>query len=597
MMRLLVVALIIWSVSARAEPEHAKHQLGNVSFPVTCNAQAQRRFNIATAWLHSFEYEDAKKEFQAAAAEDPQCAMAYWGVAMSNFHPLWAPPTPLELLESNAAIEKAMKLFSRTKREQEFIKAIDTFYSGADKLGHAVRIMAYVKAMERLYLNYPDDDEAAVFYALSLIAAGTLDADKDYARENEAAAILNGVLARQPRHPGVAHYLIHGYDYPALAHFALPAARIYSGIAPASAHAQHMPSHIFTRMGLWGEAVQSNLAAEAAAQTYARTHGLAGAWDEQLHAIDYLAYAYLQLGQEENARRVLERLSAIQRVDPPNFKVAFTLSAVPARFALERRAWSEAAALELPQNAHKIVPLEKFGWALANIHFARAVGAARSGDIEAARRETALLEQIRKQLPAKPGEYDWGLQVEIQRQISTAWLTWAEGQTAQAVTIMKQAALLDEATEKHPVTPGSILPAREQVGELLLALDKPGDALAEFEASLNRAPGRFNSILGAARAARHSGKIEKAKEYYAKLVLLKSTGGGERIELGESVDFLGAAQRISAPQQQERIGHEVSFEQCGRHAHIPQSNSCALSDSEQGAKATLVMNWLLTLHF
>lgn len=541
MIKLLVVALLASAVPTQSEPDHTDHQLGNVSFPVTCNTEAQRRFNTATAWLHSFEYEEAEKEFLAAAADDPECTMAYWGVAMSNFHPLWAPPTHPELLKGKAALEKAKKTTLKSMREQELINAISIFYERADTLDHGVRTMAYVAAMERVHLSYPDDDEAAVFFALALIAAGTLDADKNYAREIEAAAILNGVLARQPEHPGVAHYLIHGYDYPALAHLALPASRVYANIAPASAHAQHMPSHIFTRIGLWNEAVRSNLAAEAAAITYAKTHALPGAWDEQLHAIDYLAYGYLQLGQEGKAKLVLERMSAIQRVDPPNFKVAFTFSAVPARFALERRAWREAAFLELPKNSHEAVPWEKFGWARANIHFARAVGAARMGDVRAAQLETAFLEEIRKQLPAKPGEYDWGLQVEIQRQIAAAWLAAAEGQKAHAVTLMQQAARLDEVTEKHPVTPGSILPAREQVGELLLVLERPAEALAEFEASLNRVPGRFNSILGAARASKFSGNIAKAKKYYSKLALLKSSDGGDRIEVEEAVDFLANA--------------------------------------------------------
>ena len=266
-----------------------------------------------------------------------------------------------------------------------------------------------------------------------------------------------------------------------------------------------MPSHIFTRRGLWKEAVKSNIAAEAAAISYAKSHNMPGAWDEQLHAIDYLAYGYLQLGQTADARRVLKRMLAIRRVDPPNFKVAYTFSAVPARFALERRAWREAANLELSHSVKKIVAWEKFGWAKANIHFARAVGAARLGDVAAARIETNKLAEIRKQLVAKKGEYDWGTQVEVQHQIAAAWLAAAEGETAKAVELMRQAAILDEATEKHPVTPGSILPAREQVGELLLQLQNPSEALVEFEASLARAPNRLNSLRGAARSAALAG--------------------------------------------------------------------------------------------
>ena len=537
----LLVASILAATPVQAEPGHADHKLGSVTFPISCNAEAQRHFTLATAWLHSFEYEEAENEFAAAAKADPGCAIAQWGVAMSNYHPLWAPPTASELLKGSTALAQARRIVAKTARERDYIKAISAFYENADKLDHGARTMAYADVMERLHLSYPDDVEASVFYALALIAVGTIDADDSYAREKKAAGILNRVLARQPDHPGVAHYLIHGYDFPALAHLALPAARAYAGIAPASAHAQHMPSHIFTRMGLWDEAVRSNLAAESAAKAYAKAHGLPGAWDEQLHSIDYLAYGYLQLGQEANARAVVERMSAIRRVDPPNFKVAYAFSAVPARFALERRAWDEAASLELPPASRQALSWDRFSWAEANIHFARAVGAARTGNLDAARRETGRLEEIRRQLPAKKGEYDWGQQVEIQRQIAAAWLASAEGHAADAVTRMRQAAELDEATEKHPVTPGSILPAREQVGELLLASGSPTEALAAFEASLHRAPGRFNSILGAARAARLSKNMTKAMEYYAKLALLASASDGARRELDDAKAFLAHA--------------------------------------------------------
>ncbi len=509
----LLAALILAATPAHAQLDHSQHKLGTVEFPISCNAEAQRQFNVATAWLHSFEYEEAENGYLAAATADARCAMAQWGVAMSNLHPLWAPPSASELQKGVSALDEARRIGTTTKRERDFIDALSTFYDNAETLDHGERMLAYVGAMKRLYLSDPNDAEAAIFYSLALIAAGTIDDDDTYAREVEAAGILNRILARQPDHPGVTHYLIHGYDYPALAHLALPAARAYAGIAPDSAHAQHMPSHIFTRLGLWDEAIRSNLAAEAAAIAYAMAHGMAGAWDEQLHALDYLAYGYLQLGQERNARTVLERLNAIERVDPPNFKVAYAFSAVPARFALERRQWDEAAALELSPAARNAVPWARFPSAEANIHFARAIGAARNGDIAAARRETARLQAIREQLPARNGEYDWGKQVEIQRQIAAAWLASAEGQTDQAVTLMREAANLDEATEKHPVTPGAILPAREQVGELLLASGRPAEALAEFEASLRHTPGRFNSILGAARAAELSGDTAKARQY------------------------------------------------------------------------------------
>ena len=534
MRSLVLAALILAATPVQAQQQHAGHKLGTVDFPISCNAEAQRQFNVATAWLHSFEYEEAQNTYLAAATADPRCAMAQWGVAMSNLHPLWAPPSPAELRKGANALDRARLIGATTKRERDFIEALSVFYSSADKLDHGTRTLAYSDKMERLHRSYPADEEAAVFYALALIAAGTIDDDKTYARETSAAKILNRVLARHPNHPGVAHYLIHGYDYPALAHLALPAARAYAGIAPASAHAQHMPSHIFTRLGLWDESIRSNLAAEAAAKAYATAHGMAGAWDEQLHAIDYLVYGYLQLNQERNARSVLERMNAIQRVDPPNFKVASTFSAVPARFVLERRRWDEAAALELSPSARKAIPWDRFTWAEANIHFARAIGAAHNGDIAAARLETDRLQAIREQLPAKKGEYDWGKQVEIQRQIAAAWLAGAEGRPEQAITLMREAATLDEATEKHPVTPGAILPAREQVGELMLAFGRPAEALAEFEASLRRTPGRYNSILGAAQAAKLSGNIAKARLYRSMLRMLGLAHTGKRRKLRDA---------------------------------------------------------------
>ncbi|WP_332764030.1 hypothetical protein [Phenylobacterium sp.] len=524
-MKALLFAAAVLAAAGPAQAQHEHHavELGEVAFATSCRPEAQATFNRAIAWLHSFEYEEAEKSFLEAAGADPNCAMAQWGVAMSHYHPLWAPPGPAELEKGAAAIAKAQALGAPSERERDYVAAMAAFYRDAGTVGHGPRVLAYVDAMRGLHGRYPDDQEGAVFYALALIAAGTMDSDESFARENEAAGLLNAVLARQPRHPGVSHYLIHSYDYPPLAHLALPAARSYAGIAPASAHAQHMPSHIFTRLGLWKEAVASDLKAEAAAKAYATRHGMAGAWDEQLHAMDYLAYAYLQLGDDAKARGVLDELNAITRVDPPNFKVAYAMAAIPARYALERRRWAEAAALELPPQSVAAVPWARFHWAQAHIHFARAVGAARSGQTEAAQAEIARLDEIVKALPAKPGEYDWGKQVEIERRIAAAWLAKAQGRGEAAVGLMRAAADLDDATEKHPVTPGQILPAREQLGELLLELNRPADALAEFEASLTRAPGRYGGLSGAARAADLAKDPAKAARYRA---LLPPCGAG-----------------------------------------------------------------------
>jgi len=368
--------------------------------------------------------------------------------------------------------------------------------------------------------------------------------DKSYANEKKAARILNRVLAREPRHPGVTHYLIHSYDYPALAHLALPAARSYAKIAPASAHAQHMPSHIFTRLGLWQEAIRSNLDAKAAAKAYAVRNHMTGAWDEQLHAMDYLAYAYLQGAQDKQARGVLDELNKIRRVEPETFKVAYAFTAIPARYVLERRQWDEAAKLTLHKGALGAFPWQRFRWAESHIHFARAVGAARTGDTAAARQEVEELAAIRQALVEVKGDYDWAKQVEIKRQVASAWLAYAEGKHEESLRLMRAAAELDDATDKHPVTPGAILPAREQLGELLLELKQPVAALQEFETSLRSAPNRFNGLYGAARAAKLAADGKRAKTYYGKLMALCRRADSVRPEIEEAKAFLAGARHL-----------------------------------------------------
>lgn len=540
-----LVVFFCHTPSARAQEAH-QHQhehsekLGRVNFPVSCTPQARRQFNRAVAWLHSFEYEEAEKDFAEVTVTDPRCGMGYWGIAMSNYHPLWAPPNAAELQKGLAAIEKAKSVGARTVRERDYIAAIEAFYKDSDKLNHRTRTLAYSEAMAGLYRRYPLDREAGIFYALTLIAKGMMASDKSYINEKNAAQILNRVRAREPQHPGIAHYLIHGYDYPALAHLALPAARSYARIAPASAHAQHMPSHIFTRMGLWQEAIRSNLDAKASAKAYAVRNRMPGAWDEQLHAMDYLAYAYLQGAQDKQAWGVLDELSKIRRVDPPNFKVAYSSTAIPARYALERRRWVEAAKLPMPANIESF-PWQRFRWAEAHIHFARAIGAARIGDKASAHQEVEKLADIRQALAEIKGDYDWAKQVEIERQVASAWLAHAEGKQEESLSLMRAAAELDDATEKHPVTPGALLPAREQLGELLLELKQPAAALQEFETSLRSAPNRFNGLYGAARAAKLAADRKSAGTYYRKLIALCRLADSIRPEIEEAKEFLADA--------------------------------------------------------
>jgi hypothetical protein len=512
--------------------------LGRINFPVSCTPKAQKQFNHAVAWLHSFEYEESEKAFTEVIATDPRCGMGYWGIAMSIYHPLWVPPNTTELKKGASAIEKAKSVGARTQRERDYIAALEYFYKNFDKLDHRTRSFAYSEAMEQLYLRYPSDSEAGIFYALTLIATGVMKNDKSYANEKKAARILNRALAREPLHPGVVHYLIHAYDYPALAYLALPAARSYAKIAPASAHAQHMPSHIFTRLGLWQEAIRSNLDAEASAKTFAVRNRLPGAWDEQFHAMDYLAYAYLQSAQDKQAWAVLDELNKIQRAEPETFKVAYAFTAIPARYALERRRWDEAARLTLPQGALGAFPWQSFRWAEAHIHFARAVGAARIGDAASARHEVETLEAIRQALVEVKGGYDWAKQVEIERLVASAWLAYAEGKQEDSLKLMRSAAEMDDATEKHPVTPGAILPAREQLGELLLELKQPAFALQEFETSLRSAPNRFNGLYGAAHAAKLAADKKKAKIYYTKLIALCRHADSVRPEFEEAKAFI-----------------------------------------------------------
>ena len=544
-----IVILLLLSQAVQAQHGDHRHdqseKLGRVNFTISCTPAAKKQFNRAVAWLHSFEYEEAEKAFGEVAATDPRCAMAHWGVAMSNYHPLWAAPTAAELKRGLAAVEKAKLTGARTQRERDYIAAMEVFYKDSDKLDHRTRTFAYHEAMKRLYEANPSDSEAAVFYALTLIATGTMSNDKTYQREKEAAQILNRVLARQPQHPGVAHYMIHSYDYPPLARMALPAARSYAKIAPASAHAQHMPSHIFIRLGLWDEAVRSNLDAEASAKAFALRHKMPGAWDEQLHAMDYLAYAYLQSAQDRKASAVLDELQRIQSVEPQTFKVAYAFAAIPARYVLERRKWDEATKLTLPANTLNYFPWQRFRWAEAHIHFARAIGFARTGDTASARQEVEKLAAIRDALVIGNGEYDWAKQVDIERQIAGAWLALAEGKRDESLKMMRAVADLDDATDKHPVTPGAILPAREQLGELLLELKQPSAALQEFETSLRSAPERFNGLYGAARAATLAQDHKKARTYYEKLLALTRQSDTTRPEIDEAKAFVALVSKTN----------------------------------------------------
>jgi hypothetical protein len=531
---LVTIMAFLWaSVATAQEKSVQSEKLGTVHFPISCSAAAQQQFDRAVALLHSFWYEEAVKAFAEVTQTDPSCAMGYWGIAMSLWYPLWYPPSPAALQQGSAAIAQAKAASAPTERERAYIAAIEAFYKDADKLDHRTRAVAYEKAMEQVHLRYPDDREAVLFYALALDATA-VPTDKTYANQLKAAELLEQVFAEQPNHPGVAHYLIHSYDYPPLASRALTAARSYAKIAPSAPHALHMPSHIFTRLGLWQESIQSNAASAAASKEYARKVGAAGAWPEQLHSMDYLAYAYLQGAQDRMAKRVLDDIMEIQKAEPENSTAAYAFAAIPARYALERRHWADAAALAPHPGGF---PWNRFRWGEAITVFSRALGAARSGDVAKAGKEVDTLQSLHTALVEAKESY-WADQVEIQRRSAAAWAAQAEGKHDEALTLMRSAADLESSTEKRPVTPGPIVPARELLGELLLDLNQPAQALSEFEASLRTEPNRLNGLYGAARAAELSGDRAKAKTYYTNLVALCEQADTERPELMTAKAFL-----------------------------------------------------------
>ena len=528
----IACAWLTGTMSVVAQHEQHEHpagepeKLGKVNFPVSCDAALQLQFNRAVAMLHSFWYEKANEEFAAVIKKDPACGMAYWGIAMTLYHPIWEAPGTGVLKQGSEAIAKAKSAAPKTERERDYISAIETFYKDSDKLDHQTRALAYEKAMEQLRARYPDDREAAIFYALALQGSAS-PTDKSYANQKKAGAILEKIFAEQPDHPGVAHYLIHAYDYPPLASRALDAARRYAKIAPDSPHALHMPSHIFTRLGLWQESIESNLASEAAAQKY-------NAPGNELHARDYLVYAYLQGAQDRAAKKLIDTPPPPLPDDPQYFNGLYATGTMPPRYAVERHQWKEASVLTVPP---KIFPGGRYAWAEANIHFARSLGASHIGDIDSARKELQKLASLRDTLNQVNEKY-WADQVEIQREIATAWSTLAEGKDEEALRQMRHAADHEDSTDKHPVTPGMILPARELLGEMLLELKQPGQALMEFEGTLRTAPNRYNALSGAARAAKLSGNNEKAKSYYTKLLGICDHADGDRPELKDAKSLL-----------------------------------------------------------
>ena len=472
-------------------------EFGSVTFETSCTAHAAD-FNLGMELLHSFEYDEAEKVFARIIAKNPGCAMAYWGVAMSNFHPLWAPPTQDELTKGAKALAIARNIPDESPIEQAYINALSKFYSDWENADHHTRCLRFEKAMEDLHTAYPNNTEAAILYALSLTAAAD-PADKTLANQRKAGALLMALYQQEPNHPGIVHYIIHTYDYPELAALALPAAQKYATLAPSSAHALHMPSHIFTRLGLWDDCIRSNLVSIAAAKCYAEAAGIEGHWDEELHGMDYLVYAYLQKGEKELARQQLDSLNAITTVYPVNFKVAYAFAAIPSRYVLENRLWKEAANLQLhPAN----FPWKNFQWQEAIIHFARAMGDIHIGHDDSAKSELSALNRIYADLVKEKDAYK-AKQVLIQLKTAQAWLDLGTGRKNEALDSMRSAADWEDQTEKHPVTPCEVIPARELLGDMLLQTDHPREAREAYETDLKRHPNRFNGLQGLKQATSH----------------------------------------------------------------------------------------------
>ena len=517
---------------ADAGPAAAKAS-GEVNFQISCGPAVQKTFKEAVWTLHSFWYPEALKGFTAVTEAEPGCAMGYWGIAMSHWYPLWYPPGPAALKAGAEAVEKAVAAGPKTEREKDYVAAIAAFYRDSDKLDHQTRAVAYEKAMEQVYLRYPEDREAAVFYGLALNASA-LPTDKTYANQRKAAEILNKVWAEQPNHPGVVHYLIHSDDSAQFAAAGLDAAICYSKIAPDVPHALHMPSHIFTRLGMWQQSIDSNRAAHAAAVAYVRkTLGPESFDTETVHTMDYLEYAYLQTAQDGGAKEVVDELTSFRQSAAPNLPTAYAVAAIPVRYALERRDWPAAAALSEPAIGF---PLERFPWAEAMIAYARALGGVRTGNIAGAEAEIGRLQSLEDKL--KGNDTYWANQVEVQRLAAAGILAHVRGDDKKAVALVRAAADLDATMDKHPATPSSVLPARELLADLLLELNQPAAALVEYRAMLSTDPNRFRSLLGEARAAKQTGDTATAHDAYRKLVALSKPVGPARPELAEATSYL-----------------------------------------------------------
>ena len=533
-----VSILVVLGYGQAAAQDHAHDSggtFGTVHFETSCNASVQAEFDRAVAMLHSFFYPETEKAFRAIAEREPACAMAYWGVAISQRpNPLTAPFPPQLLQQGWEAIQRARAANASTQRERDWIEALAPFYEGHATIDQQTRTQRYADAMGRLHERYPADSEAAVFYALALLEAVDLS-DKTYASQLKAAAILEGLQKSQPNHPGIVHYIIHAYDYAPIANKGLPAARSYAALAPSAPHALHMPSHIFSTLGMWQDAISANLAADQAARNYAASTSATAKANPasvpgRYHALDFLVNAYLQIAQDRRAKAILDERNSPGATSSGGSITAHTgFAAIPVRYALDRHAWAEAAAIPPMQTTFK--------QAEAIVAFGRSLGAARTGNLGQAKEDLAHITRLRQALAAEGDPY-WAEQVGIQEAAASAWIALAEKDTARALAAMGDAASREDRSEKHVAMENRLSPMRELLGEMLLEAGRPADALREFERSLQTIPGRFRSIAGAADAASRSGNRAAATTYYRQLIALTSEADSERPAVTAARAFL-----------------------------------------------------------
>jgi tetratricopeptide (TPR) repeat protein len=508
----------------------AEGPLGKVDFPISCSPEAQSRFNRALALLHNMMYRQAEKEFHTLTESAPDCAMAYWGVAMTLFNPLWAEPKEDELKRGLEAVKKAETLKPPTKREQVYVAAVKAFFKDWRKVNHPTRIAAWEAAQEKVHLEYPGDVDAGALYALAHLATAP-KGDVTFAYQKEAGALLEKLHVKAPEHPGLFHYTIHAYDNPKFANRALEVARGYLKLAPDVPHAQHMPSHIFVRMGLWSDSIEWNARSAAAAMRQSKEEEVSLHY---IHAMDYLMYAYLQRAEDDNALDALAQINGIEKYQD-SFVSAYAIAAAQARYLLERRQWAEAA--KLPLRTHGMFPWDKYPWHESITYFARGLGAARSSDPVAASNALKTLNTL-YDLSLKAGQVYWAMLVDAQRKTVAAWIAFSEGKKDRAMKIMRKAADTEDSIDKHPVTPGAVLPARELLGDMLLLLGRSDESLDAYEASLKISPNRFNSLYGAGHAAELASELNRAKWYYSKLVQITIGVESDRPRLMKAKAFL-----------------------------------------------------------